>query len=300
MSKAIRKQLMRRRLTSPTEYFKKLHPHGKPVPYFKGSELKKLEELPRQLYKKISEIYGIPANEITPRIEGIQSFGSGGGYSQFKHSISAERGSMEHEQLHSLQRLLMPAHVMLEPDYYERHRVINKNKKIWGRIIKELRQVVPVFSELKDYPSRIRFEEGTASVKNSTLKKISKGIIPFTSLGLVTDTLSTALLFSFLPVPAATAILGVRYANRSRNILRINLAQNYFRKYGPEALLLLYASPPKNFELLKLREHERFLVKEGLLDERGLTKKGMRHIRHMIPRAEIIRRLQSLNKSANK
>ena len=109
--KAARKETYKRYIRDVQKI--RRHPKGFPSPYFEGSKLEVLPPISQRLYKKLSEAYGIPVSEMTPKIERNKKMSwLGGVYYPDDHQVvtylSENKGTFEHEILHSIQGLLMP------------------------------------------------------------------------------------------------------------------------------------------------------------------------------------------------
>ena len=258
-----KKRMQRKRIVNPKKPGFKWPEEGKK---FKRENLTPLAE---SVYKRISQIYGIPLKELLPFNRGIHgmagaSFGTLGRYFPVKHDISLlyeDIKILDHELLHSADFLL--------------------NRKKLARIEKKLEKG-------EEFRGK-EYEESIASItnKHSPMKEISRlvkgAVLSGIGSGLIytqNKTLSTIGASTFGIVPL---ILLMNKFSKWRN-------NRYFRKYGADGLILLSAVPIKNYDIGKIRAYEREMVKNGILSPKGgLTKKGMRLVREKMPKGEIVR-----------
>ena len=140
-----------------------------------------------------------------------------------------------------------------------------------------------------------RFVETTASHHLKGMQFYEKSMISFSDVDLFTNiSLLVSSYAYFSPKnPMPLVLLAKIGIDTAKNIRIFNKLHSFLGKYGQESLLLLFAHPPKNLNLMLLPKLEQQFLKQGFISPKvGLTKTGMRHIMHQIPRSEIIRRLQ--------
>jgi len=82
------------------------------------------------------------------------------------------------------------------------------------------------------------------------------------------------------------------------SVYRGMATRHYFKKHGADGLILLFADPPKDLELLHLRKREKKFLENGYLKKKGgLTRKGIQYLRQILPRGLVLERLQDLKES---
>lgn len=57
----------------------------------------------------------------------------------------------------------------------------------------------------------------------------------------------------------------------------------FYRKYGEDGLLALFAEIPELKSLRHIQQHEQMLVRQGMLDEHGFTEKGIAWFKEKVP-----------------
>ncbi len=69
------------------------------------------------------------------------------------------------------------------------------------------------------------------------------------------------------------------------------IAKGFYKRHGVDGMLLIFAYPPKESDIIHLRAHEKKLVKEAYLKERGgMTRKGIQLLHTLVPRETIVER----------
>ncbi|MDO8627961.1 MAG: hypothetical protein Q7K42_05840, partial [Candidatus Diapherotrites archaeon] len=221
-----------------------------------------LPPISRRAYRRIGQIFGIEPDKLLPKFEFFFEDQEGsvraGTYNPDLHLVSnnmrffeTER-NIEHELIHSLQC------------------IVNKD-------VKKMETRKGVF----------RFTEPSARLHQSIASSSSAPYYtPLTILGLpmlfttmggaAFESKEIALLGAGSFVALSSFIVG---SFAARQIL----VKNYFKKHGVDGLLLLFAFPPKDMELLGLRKYERLLVERGFLKPKGgMTEKGIRLLKRKV------------------
>ena len=188
-----------------------------------------------KMYKRISEIYGIPIREILPSYLGNKYIGN---YWIGGHAIESNKESFNHELLHSLQKILM-------------------TKENFGKTS---------FIETSAFPDGI-------------LKTFPKSTRAAIIAGILFDLAMTKGILSAIAITGASPFL-----------IKVKKVGNYFKRHGPDGLILLYANPPKELNLYKIKDWEKQVIQQGYLKiNGGLTKKGMSYLRDTWSRKQIIK-----------
>ena len=195
----------------------------------------------------------------------------------------------EHELFHSLQFLLLPSHMTLGAATPSRFR------------LSKLRSSKQAEHENRSRDARaLEFQEIGASSQDAPLSR-AMPYLPILRPKTMLVSAALPLVFAFLGTPAWVALsslAGGALVSTASLYRRFKWFNQYFGRHGPESLLLIYADPPKNVSprLLQLKEDE-FIARGFLSSNGGLTKAGMGHIRFLVPRTELIRRLKAANRA---
>ncbi len=208
----------------------------------------------RKAFERISQIYGIPLNELLPFYGGsVKSQKLRGKYvsSWGEHKILIEDlghvESLDHECVHALQTLLEKARG--KSDLLSRQkRLGQKVKKRGSPSLKNLWQA-----------AKIRYEHE---------KKKRK-----------------------LREPLAYSLGKPPFSLHPRRLGRNLIARAFYNRHGIDGLLLVFAFPPKKQDALNLKEHEKKLVQDSYLKKHGgMTRKGIQLLHKLVPREVIVKR----------
>lgn len=274
-----------------------------PVPE-KGErfERKHLTPIAEQAYLRLSQIYGIPLEELLPfrtkRDYGAFSAtrASYNGFTHevklkpklssrvkklmFKKEVEMDAAAIEEELLHSLQYLLSQTKILKEVKKYYPHRgPISRGKSALYNL---------TIGKAKRTFASLAGKEPSAKVhlsKTELLIDSQAYVAPLMLLAIVNPKFG-------LPVFIAGSAWGtyLRYASKE-----------YFKRHGVDGLILLFADPPKNWNMARLKAKEKFFMENGLLKQSGgLTKKGLRYLREKLPREVLLENVRLMRNEPDK
>jgi hypothetical protein len=253
-------------------------------------ERKHLTPIAGQAYLRLSQIYGVPLKELLPfrtkRDYSVFSL-TRASYDPFAHEIKLKprassrvkallfkrevemnAAEVEEELLHSLQYLLSQTKTLREiKKYYPHMGLLSKAKvSLYNFTVGKMKRT---FASL-------------AGKEPSAKVHLSKPELFIDSQAYVAPLMLLAIINPKLGLPAFIA--GSAWGTYLRY-----LSKEYFRRHGADGLILLFADPPKNWNMAKLRERERFFVENGFLEEKGgLTRKGIRYLHEKLPRDALL------------
>ncbi len=232
-----------------------------------------LPKITGKMYSRLSQILGIPVKELTPvYIENVY-FST---YYPAYHEARIGLGGKEHELLHSLQILLQKG------PRAEMRRSLEKFHHKKKTSLKEIIGILSRVYSIKD-PDFRTYLDPSARVADS---QIRQPVMQTLSNPYATPFLISAALFSWKAIPIAFLV-------SVPHIYRGMATRHYYKKHGADGLILLFADPPKNLDLLHLRKREKEFVEKGYLKKRGgFTRKGIQYLRQIMPRGLVLERLQ--------
>lgn len=98
-------------------------------------------------------------------------------------------------------------------------------------------------------------------------------------------------------IPPLGLIVGAKVYARSVEFgLQKKVFREMYARHGIDGLVLFFAAPPRTFGSLEIKIWENKMLKNGFLDKKGLTKKGVEYLHRAIPREEIIQRIEKAKK----
>lgn len=220
-----------------------------------------------KLFKRISEIYGIPVDELRPVREYWTPFTTHAEYSFRRHSYTVEEGrpfrehTLSHEERHGVQFLLFPK------------KVYQQNKSLMARRRRAS------FFEMTDTTSPI--------VDTFFHPHLMKFFFVMTG-SMVASTL--------IGLGAAAIPIGFYV----KDAISVHQIQKLIRTHGEDGLVLLYANPPflpKGQISFKFGAWRKSMIKQGYLQPvGGLTKEGEEYVRKKISKEAVQRRLDRSKK----
>jgi len=230
----------------------------------------------KRLYKRFSEITGVPLRELYPEREAKpkKSLLAAGYYDRITHTIGIKRFALwaiEEELRHALQNLA---------DQRQRknfERFLKKKPKKFREALRYFKDILRGLSKRRKWLEPV-----------VTGPKINVFLKAFANLSLIEKlaylpALVTSLRAPYTAGPIAATIV-VRYLMQVSRSLYV---RGLIKKHGEDGLLLLWVAPPKKLDALYIKEWEREMVKKGYLKEKGgLTKSGLRYWReHLQPQS---------------
>ncbi|MCX6802085.1 MAG: hypothetical protein NT067_03135 [Candidatus Diapherotrites archaeon] len=247
---------------------------GRPLP------MHRMPQFSRNVFKRMSEIYGIPMAEMAPLYLGwFPSLRYGGINYRNSGSIFGQPGRelLEHELGHSASDLLE------RENYAEKTATRKKQAKLIGTLRDKTDSKKTAIGIAMDFGEPIAENNKNALRKHRFGEKI-------------------AVASSEAGVPYwQQAMLGMMWA-MSSVMLRSPALRSYIpslalsrtlRRHGEDGFILLVANPPKNYSTRNLLGWEYKMVKRGYLERKGgLTKKGIQLVRELSPREVILDRLK--------
>lgn len=234
-----------------------------------------------RLFKRFSEITGIPVRALTPEKK-VNFIPAAAHYAPDTHTVYEEsffpginKRMNKHELRHGIQNLL-------NPDFSKRPKEIG-NPKTWTELAKALK----TNTELK----RKWIEITNAQPKNL-------GILDsLNSMGFIKMSMMISPLY-YSPMIYSYIYLLPQYLTqikRNANTKRI------IKKYGEDGILLLWAAPPKKLDALQIPNWEKQMIQKGYLKEnKGLTKKGLQYFRKHLQTQAIWKRLAKFKEERQK
>ncbi len=265
-------------------------------------ERRHLTPIAEQAYLRLSQIYGVPLKELLPfrtkHDYGIFSI-TRASYSPFTHEIklkprtSSRAGALlfkrevkmgaaeiEEELLHSLQHLLSQTKTLKEvKKYYPHRRLISKVKAALYNL---------TIGKMKRTFASLAGKEPSAKVH------LSKPELFIDSQAYVAPLMLLAIINPKVGLPAFIA--GSAWGTYLRYV-----SKEYFKRHGADGLILLFADPPKNWNMGKLKERERFFIENNLLEENsGLTRKGIRYLHEKLPREVLLENIRLMRNEPDK
>ncbi|MFH1054895.1 MAG: hypothetical protein V1744_02240 [Candidatus Altiarchaeota archaeon] len=249
------------------------------------------------IYRRVSDIWSIPFEEITPTrgewTSLLKYFGAVAGYSPIDHKVDitstpnpilkiitpsiAKENILSHELGHSAYQLINPDVWILE-------------RQDWN------------FSSPSSYRSLLlnyaknagkdTFDESLANVGLSLKQTLLhfQGLEP-SKLGLIllaTHNIGQSL---FYPLGLASYISGK---------VRDNLVRSFYKSYGPDGFILLSVDNPHRMFQYSLRSEENRYLTGGILypsedsEHKGLTPKGEEYVLSKMSRERLLMRLQKI------
>ncbi|MBI4043972.1 MAG: hypothetical protein HY393_04170 [Candidatus Diapherotrites archaeon] len=242
----------------------------------------------KKLFKRVSQITGVPVQALHPVKIRHKSFGDvNPAYSNTEHSYRFHPlvGWLEpifkpHEYRHALQNLLSPPRQKLLIRYF---------RMAYAKAgTKDFYKAYPLFPPILRRAGRHRkFRELT----NPLVSKKGAHGMAFNALQASPNKLLLALFFPF----TVFFFSEYRIARHTQSI---------FKKHGEDGAILLWADSPidPNGRLIKpLREWEKEMVQRGyLFPNSGFTRAGLKHVREKIDSGEIFRQLQIMKRLRTK
>ncbi|MBI5224784.1 hypothetical protein HY989_02850 [Candidatus Micrarchaeota archaeon] len=201
-----------------------------------------------RMYKRFSEISGVPLAQLKPKIANdFRNSGNKGEYRANTHTITLRSQTpfvLDHELQHGIQ--------------------INENilnsrlSKILERNIIQSKTKKEIFQ--KDHDKSYKFYEPTADVFTSgLLQKSHKQNFAEREMRAHSG-----------KVPFLTNPSWIIQIIRNLNVKRL------VKKHGVDGLFLLYVAPPKKLDALEIPKWRKEMVSKGYLKEKGgLTKRGL-------------------------
>ncbi len=243
-------------------------------------------EISKKLFKRISEIYGIPVKELMPQII-LASRGLSkhilGCFSSDGYWIMLNMEEIKKELKKRKRDKTIFEHTVDEELLHAAQAILGRG----GELGKKFKYGAPNNSAFKDTFIKIFGTEPSAKphLKSkreclaSTLAYIpAPWFLFFTALNLIRP--------GFLGYAALFATMFFGYKARKN-------AVEYYKRHGVDGLILLYADPPKAWNMVLLKKKERYFVENGyLLPEGGLTRKGLKYLKHILPRDVLLENLK--------
>ncbi|MFH1234411.1 MAG: hypothetical protein V1493_02260 [Candidatus Diapherotrites archaeon] len=239
-----------------------------------------LPPLSKKAYTRISQISDIPLETLLPSMATEMPWYLSGGYDFTSHQIGIKDGigapskrpfvaekTADEELQHGLQGLFQDTAML-------RARKTGKPQK---------RQNGRTVSENKTYYQLLRERPG---IEATARVHINRG-----------QAFGNAVMFPAMVLPFLglnyKVILGLFAVTASRRVFNTFVARGYYKRHGTDGLILLFADPPKNWSMLRLRAKESFFVRNGFLERHGgLTEKGMSYFRQKAPKKKILENLR--------
>lgn len=252
-----------------------------------------LTPIAKKFYKRLSQIYGIPLNDLLPKMAANQplmtDLFASGYYNPSAHEIGlhsvfhevfggrAPTSVLEEELFHSAQHLLTEAEfTRFKRKYLQK---MGKEKMAQKVSVHSLRSI-----------RRKPFLEATAKIGESLPHAIHATL------------LAPAMTYALLGGHPAVAIsLSASWV--SLRAYRRFVSRGYYKRHGTDGFILLFSDPPKKWRLSNLSAKEKEFIKKGYLSKTGgLTKKGISFIRGRIPRQVLLENARFLRgeRAANK
>lgn len=243
-----------------------------------------------RLFKRVSQIFGIPVKDLKPIFLGEPTRGlSDGHYHPATHTFSlsstlsyqSRRDIQSHEERHAVQNLLGLEKTDLLHAMALRSELSDRQKIAVISKLQRIHQADLKFVEFTDPMN----ERNLGSVLRITRAVGAKKILPATLAHLVLSVVylkvaflqSRAQLF-FLPSFLAPSFISAALSDRK--------FRSVFRNHGEDGLILLWANPPRGktgTPAIKFGNWEKRMIENGYLLERGgFTKKGLRFLREKV------------------
>lgn len=233
----------------------------------------------QRLFKRFSQITGVPLKEIYPRIENPthREFSKTtviGGYDNSRHIVQYRhkrpaKHVKEHEERHALQVLSNPS---ITQKFRRKYKALMEKK---GTILDFMRDYIR-FDNEAEKTRRVWIEPTNVEPK---IKEI-----PSRALSNMSDEFIKSIEDSKLADRLRRALENREYREQ---IVRHISVRRIFQRHEEDGLLLLWVAPPKKLDALEIEHWEKEMVQnEYLLPRGGLTKKGLRYWReHLQPQA---------------
>ncbi|MCX6802042.1 MAG: hypothetical protein NT067_02920 [Candidatus Diapherotrites archaeon] len=239
-----------------------------------------LTPVSKKAYSRISQISDIPLETLLPSMATEMPRYLSGGYDFTSHQIGIKDGigepskrpfvaekTADEELQHGLQGLfqetpMLRARKTGKPQRRQNGRTVSANKAY--------------YQQLREKPGI----EATARVHINRRQAFGNAVM------------FPAMVLPFLGLNYK-AILGLFAVTASRRVFNTFVARGYYKRHGTDGLILLFADPPKNWSMLRLRAKERFFINNGFLERRGgLTEKGIGYFRQKAPKEKIMENLR--------
>ncbi|MFH0954796.1 MAG: hypothetical protein V1777_01720 [Candidatus Micrarchaeota archaeon] len=229
-----------------------------------------------RLFKRFSQITGIPISELKPIIDRSNTDPN---YNISTHSVRSIRNEsvLSHEYRHGLQILSRPQ------EFVPGLKSVNSKSRI-GRLKKKYafqKKAVQWLEPTNANPNNNLYLEALANYSQgfTALPRVTVAGLALSAIKYGYPIRGLALLSTLLP----SFIQTVKRQSRVRNL---------FEKHGEDAILLLWVSPPKKMDALQVPIWEKQMVQNGYLESNGgITKKGLRFWRENLQAQAIWLRL---------
>ncbi len=232
-----------------------------------------------RLFKRFSQITGVPIKKLKPkRIYGKTINPE---YSHITHSIdlpkkNTRKWEINHEKRHALQTLSY--HYKTEKS--QKIKPVTRIKKLIKRAKTREKWIEPTNAD----PAKSKFNEAVRNI-NSPVPLIS------------VSAAGTILLSTGNPYLAAAPLIGF-FPKYFAQLRRQTKVRKLIKNHGEDGMLLLWVSPPKKLNALKIPKWEKSMVKNGYLKKQGgLTRKGLQYFRRKLQTATVWNRLRKMEKA---
>ncbi len=252
------------------------------------------ENLPpkvKAVFDRISEVWDIPVEELTPVREPMKPHLTASVYHPDTHSIETDdtKSLVEHELSHSADTL------------------INQDMEV-----SELGDMKTRWGDLKDRLTKRTFTEGRAESLVSNRKSIpwkekstganfeellAQSLLLGTSVGVSLPTGNPVLAGVGVSIVAASHVTAEK---------RMKSVSEFYEGHGPDGFILLSVDNPHRLFQFSLKRDEKRYLREGILypaddpGHTGLTPKGLEYVRQKTPRREVLHRLKAMKENREK
>ena len=244
-----------------------------------------MPEIAYNLFKRISEIYGIPIKELTPaRGENLPFFVPFHAYDPKRYEVRFNVSPLDRAKERSGKRPMKAENVVTEELLHAAQYLLGSSEQLR----KERKYGAKKNPFLRNFEIKYGIEPlAKPYIKSSFLRFLDAS-------GYSTFWMALSIINPKLGLPGffITTVLG---------FLGREAMYRYYKKHGIDGLLLLYVDPPKHWNALLLNKKESFFVKNGLLrPDGGFTKKGLRYLREKLPRNVLLENLKLLRNEYSK
>lgn len=268
------------------------------------------------LYKRFSQITGIPLRELLPIHTNIDNeIFAAGGYNHLRHVITIAPKEplehlpsvMRHELGHSIQSMASTAHDRTDDRKFVRLfrtiselngklKEMNKNDKKYETLQKRIQILERAARKLKNRDlgspnkkmSRAWIEPTNVDFRMNLARKIVNDERPGK---LVIAGVVGGFIDPYIAYVAAGVMIRKIYDSLDRNL---NMRKLY-ATHGVDGVLLLWVAPPKVKDAKKIYQWEKEMMARGYLKEKGgLTSKGLQFWRENLQSLTIRERLSEL------
>ncbi len=243
----------------------------------------------QKLFKRFSQITGIPLKNVYPIETKKVRFDAAGIYRPSTHTVGIRKKDMvyaqnfirEHEQRHGL-------HYLADQRYYSMLAkfILEREPKVIFWLTHPKLYFKALLELKKTFSRKRKLEEPTVTAGEGYML-----IEPIRELGIVKIALAAGL-------PFLAFYLFPQYIAQVRRHVFI---RELIQKHGEDGLLLLWVAPPKKQDALHVRAWEKKMVENCYLKEKGgLTKKGLKYWREHLQPQSIWQKLAEAEKERKK